>query len=209
MNRNARSPAVRPYHHGDLRSALLASARELLEQSGPAALSVREIARRVGVAAPSVYHHFANLDAMAIALVEQGFDAFARQLQSASSPNTGLRGMGEAYVAFARANPNLYRLMFGEGIRAAAQTHATLRTLRRQTYERLNAGLSQRLPAAQVPEAALFLWSLTHGLALLIIDGQLGEAEEVEDRIRAVLQLAGTGLPKHGRVGSSFAASLD
>ncbi len=184
----------RPYHHGDLRAALLACARELLEEGGPAALSVREIARRVGVAAPSVYHHFNNLDGIALALAEQGFDAFARQLQAAAAkPQGRLRDMGEAYVAFARANPNLYRLMFGEGIRAAEQ-HATLRALRRQAFDKLEAGLRQRLPAAEVPDAALYLWSLTHGLSLLIIDGQLGEGADVEARIRATLQHAGTGL---------------
>jgi AcrR family transcriptional regulator len=63
-------PGAANYHHGNLRSALLAQARALLDEDGPAALSLREIARRAGVAAPSVYHHFANLDAIFVALAE-------------------------------------------------------------------------------------------------------------------------------------------
>lgn len=185
----------RTYHHGDLRAALLACARALLEEAGPAALSVREIARRVGVAAPSVYHHFTNLDAITLALVEQGFAEFLLQLKAAPANTKGrLRETGEAYIAFARANPNLYRLMFGEGFRPASSVSASIRQLRQQAYDKLSVGLSLRLPPEKVPNAALYLWSLTHGLALLIIDGQLGANVDVDARIQAVLQLAGTGL---------------
>ena len=190
------SKTARPYHHGDLRSALLTSARSLLEESGPASLSVREIARRVGIAAPSVYHHFANLEAITLALVEQGFTEFEQQLKKAPTNAKGrLRETGTAYVRFACTNPNLYRLMFGEGFRLATNASDPIRQLKQLTYEKLRAGLSLRLPPDKVPDAALYLWSITHGLAMLIIDGQLGLETNVEDRIQAVLGLAGTGLP--------------
>ncbi|MBN8743057.1 MAG: TetR/AcrR family transcriptional regulator [Thiomonas arsenitoxydans] len=190
------SKPARSYHHGDLRAALLASARVLLEESGPASLSVREIARRVGVAAPSVYHHFANLDALTLALVEQGFTEFAHQLKEAPTNAKGrMRETGTAYIRFACTNPNLYRLMFGEGFRLASNASGPIRQLRQLTYDKLSAGLSLRLPPEKVPDAALYLWSITHGLAMLIIDGQLGAEANVEDRIQAVLGLAGAGLP--------------
>jgi AcrR family transcriptional regulator len=62
--------AKRTYHHGDLRQHLLSTARQLLEERGSAALTLREVARRVGVAAPSAYHHFASFDALAATLAK-------------------------------------------------------------------------------------------------------------------------------------------
>lgn len=184
------------YHHGDLRKALLDAARALLEERGPAALSLREIARRVGVSAPSAYHHFASLDAIAVALAEQGFTELTDQLEAAPANAEGqLAPTGHAYIAFARANPGLYRLMFGEGFRDASRGSQAVRALRDRAYERVIAGLRNRLPADELAIAALFLWSLAHGLALLMIDGQVDAGADAEAMIRSVLRLAGVGLP--------------
>jgi AcrR family transcriptional regulator len=197
MNRSAPGGPPR-YHHGDLRRALLTAARALLEERGPAALGLREIARRVGVSAPAAYHHFENLDAIAVALAEEGHAEMAERLDAALAAGAGLLApMGEAYVAFARANPGLYRLMYGEGFHAASAGSEAVAALRRRTWATLTAGLAARVPAEAVPAAALFLWSLTHGLALLMIDGQT-DAADPEAAIRAVLRLAGTGLAKPG-----------
>jgi len=184
------------YHHGNLRAALLCVARELLEEGGPGALNLREIARRVGVSAPSAYHHFESLDAIAVALAEKGFAELAEQFEAAPTNEKGrLAPAGSAYIAFARANPGLYRLMFGEGFRAASQKNDMVRSLRERLYQRLKRGLEQRLPAEQAPTAALFLWSLVHGLTLLIIDGQVEPGSDPDAMIESVLRLAGAGLP--------------
>src|ERR1700712_866407 len=74
-----RSKPPKPYHHGDLRNALLKAAREVLEERGPSFLGLREISRRVGVSAPSAYHHFSSRDALALGLAEQG----AREMAAA------------------------------------------------------------------------------------------------------------------------------
>ena len=184
------------YHHGDLRNALLKAARELLEERGPSALGLREIARRVGVSAPSAYHHFANLDAIAVGLAEQGSAEMIEQLTEAAgrADQSALGRSGEAYVAFARANPALYRLMFGEGFPAASQGGKAVRDLRQQTYALLKSGLEKRLSCDAVPSAALFLWALAHGVALLMIDGQIEPGEDPDALIRRVLGLAGSGL---------------
>ena len=117
-----RPPSSGPYHHGNLRNALLAAARDLLEERGPSSLGLREIARRVGVSAPSAYHHFPSLDAIAVGLAEQGAAEMAQCLKvPASGDKSRLLRIGEAYVGFARANPALYRLMFGEGFPAASR----------------------------------------------------------------------------------------
>jgi AcrR family transcriptional regulator len=187
------------YHHGDLPSALLAAGRTLLEEGGPSALNLREIARRVGVSAPSAYHHFPNLEAIAVALAAQGFAQMTELLEAAPTNERGkLTPAGEAYIAFACANPGLYRLMFGDGFHSASDANCELRAMRQRTYKVVAESLQKRLPANQVPIAALFLWSLVHGLALLLIDGQLDTGASPTAIIRNVLRMAGTGLPTSG-----------
>ena len=185
------------YHHGDLPRALLTAGRALLEEGGPSALNLREIARRVGVSAPSAYHHFPNLEAIAVALAAQGFAQMTELLESAPTNERGkLTPAGEAYIAFARANPGLYRLMFGDGLHSGSDANVEVRAMRRRAYKVVAESLQKRLPANQVPIAALFLWSLVHGLALLLIDGQLDSGANPTVIIQNVLRMAGTGLPK-------------
>ncbi|MBN8949753.1 MULTISPECIES: TetR/AcrR family transcriptional regulator [unclassified Rhizobium] len=204
MNGNeANSPAR--YHHGDLRNALLEAGRGLLEEGGPTALSIREIARRVGVSAPAAYHHFSGLDEIAVALAERGFAELADSLQAAPSNAKGqLAPAGMAYVAFARQNPGLYRLMFGEGFHTAFAGHDGIRTLRLAAYEVIKSGLSKRMQADEVDTAALFLWSLTHGLALLMIDGQFDAGTDPEKLVASVLRLSGKGLPTSAEPGGDM-----
>lgn len=192
---NPASPNTSHYHHGNLRAALLAQARALLDEDGPAALSLREIARRVGVAAPSAYHHFPNLDAIAVALAEEGFTELVARLEAAPANAKGqLAQVGLAYVRFAMDNPGLYRLMFGDGLKASSAENQAVQKLRERAYERVKTGLRARLPEEEVAIGALYLWSLVHGLALLIIDGRLDTHADSEGIIRSVLQLAGKGL---------------
>ena len=183
------------YHHGDLRNALLKAAREVLEERGPSFVGLREISRRVGVSAPSAYHHFPSRDAIALGLAEQGASELAECLAVAPGMgNDALLPYGEAYVAFARANPALYRLMFGEGFPAVSQYSKAMRELRQRSLDVMKLSLQIRLPAAEVPIAALFLWALVHGLGLLLIDGQVEANAAPKDMVTQVLKLAGTGL---------------
>lgn len=186
----------RKYHHGDLRQALLGSALTLLEEDGPSALTLREIARRVGVSAPAAYHYYPSLDAIAVGLAEQGFRDLLQVLHEASTDHSNrLMPAGEAYVAFARRNPGLYRLMFGEGLLTSSNASGQINGMRRSVYEFVAENLKKRLPESQVAVATLFLWSLIHGLTLLLIDGQLSGAVDPGSVIRDVLRLAGTGIP--------------
>ena len=183
------------YHHGDLRNALLKAAREVLEERGPSQLGLREVSRRCGVSAPSAYHHFPSRDALALGLAEQGAIEMAQCL--AVTPGTGnlaLLPYGEAYVAFAQANPALYRLMFGEGFPEVSRESGAVRELRQRSFEIMKLSLQARLPEARIPIAALFLWALVHGLGLLLIDGQVETSPAPKDLVHQVLKLAGTGL---------------
>ncbi len=105
------------YHHGDLRSALIAAARVILERDGLAALSLRACAREAGVSHAAPLHHFRSLAELQASIAASGFDEFVRFLDmhsaSAQTASERLIAMGRAYVAFSAQHPALYRLMFG------------------------------------------------------------------------------------------------
>lgn len=107
--------ATRTYHHGDLRASILRAAAELLEKRGVAALSLRDAARRAGVSHNAPYRHFSNRGALLAALAAGGFERLREDLAAAEHEG-GLRARGEAYIRFALAHPQLFRLMFGSGL---------------------------------------------------------------------------------------------
>lgn len=88
---------------------ILDASRGLLEDVGVEAFSLRELAGRVGIRAPSLYRHFEDKQAIFLALAAEGFAALATALEQAECT---LLGLGRAYRAFALANPSLYRLMY-------------------------------------------------------------------------------------------------
>ncbi len=184
----------RPYHHGELRRDLLGAARQLLDEGGPAALTLREAARRVGVAAPSAYHHFPNLDALAADVAAEGFAELAATLEAAPTDAQGRLGpAGEAYINWARANPGLYRLMFGEKFRQAVEASNGVQDGRTRTHELLVGGLAKRHLDTDLATAALFAWALVHGLATLLIDDPSNAT--MAARIPDVFRLAARGIP--------------
>ncbi|WP_443750078.1 TetR/AcrR family transcriptional regulator [Asticcacaulis solisilvae] len=183
------------YHHGDLRSALLKTARELLEECGASALALTEVAKRNGVSPPAVYHHFSSREALAASLARQGFDELDQRMKAvAAQVGGGLADYAVAYVAFAREHPALYRLMFGEGFAGGSDEGEAVRAFRRPAYDGLKASLIAVVPINDVPYVALFLWALTHGLALLMIDGQLEIQESDAHIVNRVLSVARLGM---------------
>src|ERR1700760_731290 len=105
---------ARPYHHGDLRRALILAAERILERDGPQALSLRAVAREAGVSPAAPYHHFKDKSDLMLAIAGAGFEALKEALQASfdQDPSHSLTTMGVAYVKFARANPALYRVMY-------------------------------------------------------------------------------------------------
>lgn len=180
------------YHHGDLRGALIAAALAILEEGGdPAALSLREAARRAGVSAMAPYRHFVDKEALLAAVAMVGFERLGVALREADRskiPIEALVGQGVAYVAFACANPSLFRLMFGT---ALAARHGEVSTTGDSAY----AVMANRVGAMNKPEKAddwaICCWATAHGIASLAVDGQLaytGEAPTVlADRVLRLL----------------------
>lgn len=161
-----------PYHHGNLRQALLEAALRILEQQGEAGLGLRDLARAVGVSPAAPYRHFDNRAALLEALAVTGFQRFAARMEAvaATAPEAPLEAMGKTYVIFALQNANLFRLMFSPqlqkdgrpGLRMAAD--AAFATLRRVVDEG---------DAATGRIRALAAWARVHGLAVLLLDGQI------------------------------------
>jgi AcrR family transcriptional regulator len=111
----ANSAVSRPYHHGDLRRALVDAARRLLEAEGPSALSLRAVAREAGVSPAAPYHHFKDKAELLDAVAQEGWEILGQQMSEAKGSTTGMQqltALGVSYVCFARENPALYRVMY-------------------------------------------------------------------------------------------------
>jgi AcrR family transcriptional regulator len=167
------STCDRAYHHGDLPAALIAAARELLAEDGTEALSLRAVARRAGVSAMAPYRHFADKEALLAAVAADGFREFTTALAAADGSvpaDRALLEQGVAYVRFACAQPALFRLMFGPPRHG---THPVLKRDQDQTHSVLAARVAAETPAPLRESRMLACWSVVHGLASLIIDGQI------------------------------------
>jgi AcrR family transcriptional regulator len=165
------------YHHGDLRQALVQAGLKALEKEGLAALSLRDVARRAGVSHNAPYRHFRDRKALLAALASHGFAALAREMEAYKG-----REMGEAYVRYALARPQLFRLMFGGALRFDA--HPELRNHAHAAYAGLLRAFADLGADAQYAAAAA--WSLVHGLSQLLLDGHF-PAEDPESFSRRVL----------------------
>lgn len=172
------------YHHGDLRSALLRAAMAMLEAGEP--FSLRAVARRAEVSQTAPYRHFADREALESALAVQGFRDLRLRLSLDGSPAASEDGLVEfaaAYVLFALERPALFTLMFGrecdDGNDERVLAAAELREL-------LAGSLRGLFPDADHDALATALWSVTHGLAFLHLDGKLpsGSTREVAERVR-------------------------
>lgn len=166
----------RPYHHGDLRSALLSAASEILAQEGVTKLSLRGAARRAGVSQTAPYRHFRDKTALLAALAAGGFRDLAgsmERLAGASERPRRLLATGQAYVAFALEKSALFRLMFGPEI-ADKASYPELRAASDEAFAVLTREVFRVRPTeTQVFDRAVAAWSLVHGLATLLIDGQI------------------------------------
>ena len=185
-----------PYHHGELRPALLACARGILEEDGFEALSLRAVARRAGVSRQAPYHHFADKEALLAAVAAEGFRALAQasrtRMRTAAAGRERLNASGVAYVTFAAANPALFQLMFGGG-GEGFRTDPDLVAARAESLAVLTGAVEGLTPSmgASPAHAALKAWALVHGLADLLIRGIVAPRDlgvtDAEALARAIL----------------------
>lgn len=170
------------YHHGSLRSALLQAAERILERDGLQGLTLRAAAREAGVSHAAPKNHFGDLAGLLSDLAAAGFHQIAATMQAGARatdpPGERLKAIGRGYVAFARAHPGLFQLMYrserlnmgrpalGDAVMASARVlFGGVAAVREQD-------LSAALTLAQAAHVAS-AWSLVHGFAMLLLDGRL------------------------------------
>lgn len=173
--------AARPYHHGDLKAALLAEAETILEREGVQALTLRAIARAAGVSHTAPRNHFGDLTGLLSELAAVGFGRFGAALDSAMAkagddPQGRMKAMGRAYVMFARTYPGLFVLMFrSERLDSSRPALRAAIDAARQALRQAAAAKTSNRPLAplQLSAQAAAAWSLVHGFAVLLLDGRL------------------------------------
>jgi AcrR family transcriptional regulator len=158
--------AAKPYHHGDLRRALLDAALTIIERDGPAALTLRAVAREAGVSPAAPYHHFHDKNELMSAVARDGF----RRLNEAMAIAVKESGPGElglAYVEFAHANPALYRVMYdcarsAEMFPEESEKENDGLELVKQAIAKAAGG---KIDELDLQLTAIAAWSSVHGLA--------------------------------------------
>ncbi|MBK1615567.1 TetR family transcriptional regulator [Rubrivivax gelatinosus] len=177
----ASAPATRRYHHGDLRSALREAAERVLVERGAAEVSLREVARAVGVSHAAPYRHYANREALLADIAAGGFDRLRERfaaLPQSPEPAAQFAAMAQAYVEFAVAEPAIYRLMLGPEVRKA--DHPVLAKAGHRVLDTLRRALVALGVPAPATDEAMAAWGFAHGLAQLLVDGRLEADPEVD-----------------------------
>ena len=164
------------YHHGGLREQLIATTRALVEEKGPDGFSVSEACRAAGVSTAAPYKHFADRNEMLKAVALQGFaemTASFREAEADHTPGTleAISAVGNAYVAYAVANPGLFKMMF-----AAPDDSEDTEEAGHACYAVVLGQIAAYLGKSEVDEevmaAGFPLWTFVHGLSFLTIDGK-------------------------------------
>jgi len=170
------------YHHGDLRQNLIDAAITFVNEKGISDLSLRQLARQVGVSHNAPYRHFETKEALLMAVAEEGFESLRTALQMAkdaspNQPTQQLEAIGIAYVNFALSHPAHYRVMFGNYCRESEE-FCSLATVAEQSFMILVNVIKEGQVAGVFRENDTFnlarvAWSLVHGQSMLILDCKL------------------------------------
>jgi AcrR family transcriptional regulator len=170
----------RPYHHGNLRHALLHAAERTVRERGVQDLSLRELAREVGVSHGAPRRHFPDRQALLDALAESGFERLGRELRAAVDAagddfEARLRATGAAYIRFATGDPALLELMFAGKHRddAAALQEAAERAFDVMLELILRGQAEGRLEPGDPERVGLVLFAAIQGIASLLASGML------------------------------------
>jgi AcrR family transcriptional regulator len=198
--------STKPYHHGNLRAALVEAGAELARAEGPDGVVLREVARRTGVSHNAAYRHFADRDELLAEIASLANDQLARAMlrrladvketEPALRARARLRATGRAYVEFALAEPGMFNVAFcpteDHGSRDEAAPYVLLGQVLDELVDSGALSPDGRLGADVV------CWSAVHGLSVLLLDGPLSDltAEErdgVTEKLIATVERGLTG----------------
>lgn len=165
----AKEKKQNPYHHGDLAAALRTAAREILEEQGLDALSLRSVARRAGVSHAAPYRHFASREALLAELAKEGLEQLRREIAVAGGapglPSERIVHIGACYAGFAARHAGLLKLMFGSEIPNRYEFEG---------LEEATNSIPQEMGKALGDQAlGLAVWATVHGIAILCLENVL------------------------------------
>jgi AcrR family transcriptional regulator len=169
----------RAYHHGNLRAELLEAAIRKLESVTAEQLSLRALARSIGVSQTAPYRHFSDKDALLAAMATRGYRELLRELRAAleaadDSAAEQLRALASAYVSYAARHESLFKLMFGPLVQPG-EDQPELREVSRETLTLVQQILQRGMQRGEFRQQdVLYLanaaWAGIHGVATLRID---------------------------------------
>ena len=184
--------------HGDVRRLVLDAAIAIIELEGAESLSMREVARRAGVSHQAPYHYFSDRSGIFAAISEEGFAGLAQAFRDVHETEMPAAKAGFiAYLNFARKHVGHFRVMFRNDI-CGVTSHALTQTAADSAFDELRLMVS-RITGPEIDPNKAFtfaamLWSLSHGLATLVIDGPLPNKvppdTDLESQIQAVIDLS-------------------
>jgi AcrR family transcriptional regulator len=177
-----------PYHHGNLRDAIVTAAIEVMAEKGVSQFSLSELARSVGVTPAAAYKHFEDKDALLSELAQRGFATLRMRFEEAaekSKPAINAKQailrferIGQAYLQFGQEEPALFHLIFGKGASAFRKEMAssgdrtpTFAYFAEALEDLYKFGVIAQMPT---PNEQWFAWSAIHGATELVIAGVSG-----------------------------------
>jgi AcrR family transcriptional regulator len=190
--------AKRPYHHGDLRAALVTAALSLIDQHGVKGLALSDAAHLAGVSVAAPYRHFKDKEALLVEIAAEGFTLFRDALARASQSHPEDHGkrlveMGVAYVDFALRHRSHFKVMWEGGIDKAK--YPEMQQTAYQAYRLLQEAANELHPRAHPNRQQALVraaWSLVHGYAMLSLEGELpayGSEQSARNLLRQSLHL--------------------
>ena len=175
MPRPVRKP-LNTYHHGDLRDALVHAALREAEQGGPEAISLKALAKQLGVSQPAPYRHFADREALLAAVTAEAFRQFSavmREAISRPSKRSKLSRFAQASLDFGLRRNGIYRLMFASRVMACASKDSELHTAAMETFALVLEALEAPAVGLLRERFALQIWAALHGVVMLAEQGLL------------------------------------
>ena len=173
---------TQPYHHGDLKTALINATLQLVRSVGPRGFTLNEASRRAGVAKSAPYKHFRDKDALLVEVAVLGTRRMEQELRSASdlggTSRERLLAVGLAYIAFSKRHPDFFAVMFQSGIDKSSYEELDLAvTSAFSIADELAREIESSVVKAR--RLALAVWTMAHGFAMLLSEDAFARAKNV------------------------------
>ena len=167
---------ARSYHHGDLKTAMIAAALQLVREKGPRGFTLNEASRTAGVSVSAPYNHFKDKEALLVEIVLLGNRTLETELRAAAdtvdAPKEKLLAVYLAYVSFAGRHPDLFAVMFQSGIDKTL--YPEVQASSAKAFE-VAASLTLQIEPSRTSaqQLALAIWTMAHGFATLSVEGAI------------------------------------